>query len=362
MTTHLKNINNSNDSNFNDSNFNLNIDSYVEGSILLHGDPDYYIQVNNEPINCDPDTPECNFNNYLISKYPYINLKLTTNIDNDKCIRVSLKNSIEGDISGAVSLSSHTNDWWISLGDYSLKSSSIISNVFPTEISNRIGFGDYSPTPLSGGLKLNSKYSVAYSVGYNDLYRPLAVFDPANNNPDYSNLKLLEGTLCLSRHIGSNLNIRTGYTYSYFNDESTQVGAVLNKNLVSSYSTAINFIPTDTLKFKLSYLTGKVPDVKEVSNEVDPVLKQGQPYINNISDINLLALSIENRLSETLLLNGGIGANTKEDTIYTKLMISKLLFKNTILDLELAYINGDGLTTTKNKKITTLKSKVYINY
>ena len=377
MTTHLKNINNSNesnfnesnfndsnfnDSNFNDSNFNLNINSYVEGSILLQGDPDYYIQVNNQPINCDPNTNECNFNNYLISQYPYINLKLTSNLDNDKCIRVSLKNSIEGDISGAVSLSSHTNDWWISLGDYSLKSSSIISNVFPTEISNRIGFGDYSPTPLSGGLKLNSKYSVAYSVGYNDLYRPLTTgFIPANNTPDYSNLKLLEGTLCLSRHIGSNLNIRAGYTYSYFNDESTQNGAVLNKHLVSSYSTAINFIPKDTLKFKFSYLTGKVPDVTEVSTNIDE-LRQGQPYINNISDINLLALSIENRLSKTLLLNGGIGANTKEDTIYTKLMVSKLLFKNTILDLELAYINGDGLNTTKNKKITTLKSKVYINY
>ena len=41
-------------------------------------------------------------------------------------------------------------------------------------------------------------------------------------------------------------------------------------------------------------------------------------------------------------------------------MISKLLFKNTILDLELAYINGDDLSN--NNKITTLKSKVYINY
>ena len=86
------------------------------------------------------------------------------------------------------------------MGDYSLKSSSIISNVFPTEISNRIGFGDYSPTPISGGLKLNSKYSFAYSVGYNDLYRPLTAFNPANNTLDYSNLKLLEGTLCLLRH------------------------------------------------------------------------------------------------------------------------------------------------------------------
>jgi len=352
MTTHFKNITN--------SNFNLNIDSYVEGSILLQGDPDYYIQVNNQPINCDPDTTECNFNNYLISQYPYINLKLTSNLDNDKCVRISLKNSIEGDISGAVSLSS--DNWWISLGDYSLKSDSIISNVFPTEISNRIGFGDYSPTPISGGFKLNPKYSVAYSVGYNDLYRPLANFNPGGNNPDYSNLKLLEGTLCLSRHIGPNLNIRSGYTYSYFNDESTQEGAVLDKNLVSSYSNAINFIPKDTLKFKLSYLTGKVPDVKEVDDKLNTVLRKGQPFINKISDINLIALSVENRLSDTLLLNGGIGINTKEDTIYSKLMVSKLLFKNTVLDLELAYINGNGLNTKENKKITTLKSKVYINY
>ena len=133
MTTHLKNIN--------DFNFNLNIDSYVESSILLQGDPDYYIQVNNQPIK---DKNESNFNNYLISQYPYINLKLTSHIDDDKCVRVSLKNSIEGDISVSVSISSHTNDWWISLGDYRLKSNSIISNVFPTKISNRIGFGDYA--------------------------------------------------------------------------------------------------------------------------------------------------------------------------------------------------------------------------
>ena len=138
MTTHLKNIN--------DFNFNLNIDSYVESSILLQGDPDYYIQVNNQPIK---DKNESNFNNYLISQYPYINLKLTSHIDDDKCVRVSLKNSIEGDISVSVSISSHTNDWWISLGDYRLKSNSIISNVFPTKISNRIGFGDYAPTPIS---------------------------------------------------------------------------------------------------------------------------------------------------------------------------------------------------------------------
>ena len=336
MITHLKYINNFNDSNFNDSNFNLNIDSYVERNTLLHGVPD------NIPVN-----------NYLISQYFYLNLKLTTNIDNNKCVRVSLKKSIEDDISVSVSLSSHTNGWWISLGDYSLKSSSTISNVFPTEISNRIGFGDYSPNPLSGGFTLNSKYSLAYSIGYTDLLRPLTT----GLNP--SNLRLFEGTVCLLRHIGSNLNIREAYTYSYFNDESAPEGA-LDTNLVCSHSTAINFIPKDTLKFKFSYLTGKVPDITEITTN-QQILRKGQPYINNISDINLLAFSIENRISETLLLNTGIGLNTKKDTIYTKLMISKLLFKNTILDLELAYINGDGLTGN-NKKITTLKSKVYINY
>jgi len=346
MTTHLKNIN--------DFNFNLNIDSYVESSILVQGDPDYYIQVNNQPIK---DKNESNFNNYLISQYPYINLKLTSHIDDDKCVRVSLKNSIEGDISVSVSISSHTNDWWISLGDYRLKSNSIISNVFPTKISNRIGFGDYAPTPISGGLRLSSKYLMAYSIGYNDLYRPLNIESNSVNNN--SNLKLLEGTLYILQHIGSNLNIREGYTYSYFNDESAQVDA-LDTKLVFSYSATINFIPKDTLKFKLSYLTGKVPDIKK-ADDTD-VLRKGQPYINKISDINLLALTIEKRLSETLLLNASIGKNTKEDTIYTKLMISTLLFKNTILDLELGYINGDGLNTATNKKLTTLKSKVYINY
>jgi len=342
--------------------FTINIDSYVEASSLLKGDEVFFIHMNNKPTSCDPEQEACDYSNYLISDSPYINLKLTTNIDKDKCLRISLKNSTEGEISGSVGLLSHNNNWWLSVGDYSLKSSCIMSNIFPERVTNSIGFGDYSPTPISGGLLIDSVGLLGFSIGYKNLYRPVDDFNTdgntlIDNNPDYSKIKLLEGTLIWERDIFTKFKLRTGYTYNYFNDDSGQIGSI-QKDILSTVSVSINYNPMDNLKLKLSYLNGQTPDVKLIKDEPDKMLADGQLYINGRSNINLLALSAKIDLSKSLLLNIGGGRNTDDDSKYYKLILSKLLFKNTILDVELGHINGDGL----NKDMTTLKSKVYINY
>ena len=345
--------------------FTINIDSYVEGSSLLKGDEDFFIHMNNKPINCDLEREECDYSNYLISDSPYINLKLTTNIDEDKCLRISLKNSTEGEISGSVGLLSHNNNWWLSVGDYSLKSSCIMSNIFPEKVTNSIGFADYSPTPISGGLLIDSLGLLGFSIGYKNIYRPVDDFNTIANTlidniADYSKIKLLEGTLIWERDIFTQFKLRTGYTYNYFNDDSGQIGSI-QKDILSTVSVSINYNPKDNLKLKLSYLNGQTPDVKLIKNEPAKMLADGQLYINGRSNINLLALSAKIDLSKSLLLNIGGGRNTDDDSKYYKLILSKLLFKNTILDVELGHINGDGLNGV-NKDMTTLKSKVYINY
>jgi hypothetical protein len=345
--------------------FTINIDSFVEARALIKGDEDYFIHMNNKPINCDPAREDCSHSSYLISNSPYINLKLTTNIDEDKCIRASLKNSTEGELSGSIGILSHNNNWWLSVGDYSLKSSCIMSNIFPERVTNSIGFSDYSPTPISGGLTIDSIGLLGFSIGYKNLYRPLTNFNtPANtltdNIQDYSNIKLLEGTLVWEKQIDEQCNIRIGYTYNYFNDKSGQVGSI-EKDILSTTSIAIKYSPRDNLNFKLSYLNGETPDVKLIKDEINKTLGDGQPYISGISNINLLALSGKTQLSKSVLLSGGLGRNTNDDSKYYKLVLSKLLFKNTILDLELGHIDGDGLNGI-NKDITTLKSKIYINY
>ena len=346
--------------------FNINIDSYMEANKLLKGDPNYFIHINNKPINCNPIIEDCNYSNYIVSSSPYVNIKMTTNLDNDKSIRVSLKKSIENDISGSFTLLSQKNNWWISHGDYSIKSSSVMSNIFPKKIIDSIGFSDYSPTPISFGLEIDNIGILNFSVGYDNLHRSFSDFDTNNNtlidnNPDYSNIKLFESTVIWERSISNDCKLRIGYTYNYFNDKSTQIGRI-RKDIVSTTSMSMNYYIDKNITLKLSYLDGQTPDLKLIKNEINPILSNNQLYINNISNINLLGFSTIIKLYDNYLLTGCIGKNNNDNSKYYKLMLSKRLFPKTVLDLEFNHMDVSELPTIENKYITTLNSKMYINY